>query len=129
MALIKTIIKINGLYYAGEGLDTYNSTSKGSGWLDYKSNEVNYLKFVNELEGAYITEGNRNLKSILDKIIQRVQDQEIQFDTIEIIKLTENRCKDCGKVVDPCGCSVDNEGNYLCFDCDEEIINILKEIL
>ncbi|MED3562302.1 hypothetical protein [Bacillus xiapuensis] len=87
MALIKAIIKINGLYYAGEGLETYNSSVKGIGWYDYKTNEISRLKFTEEENAAYITEGNRNLKSTLDKIFQRVQDQEIEFDKIEIIKL------------------------------------------
>lgn len=89
MPLIKTVIKINDLYYAGEGSDTYNSSVKGLGWYDYKTNQINRLKFTEEENAAYITEGNRNLKSTLDKIFQRVQDQEIEFDRIEIIKLYE----------------------------------------
>lgn len=87
MSLIKTVIKINGLYYAGEGSETYNSSVKGSGWYDYKESNLSRLKFTEEVNAAYIAEGNRNLKSTLDKIFQRVQDQEIQFDKIEIIKL------------------------------------------
>ena len=87
MALIKAIIKINGLYYAGEGSETYNSSVKSLGWYDYKTNELSCLKFTEEVNVAYTAEGNRNLKSTLDKIFQRVQDQEIEFDKIEIIKL------------------------------------------
>jgi hypothetical protein len=87
LSLIKAMIKINGLYYAGEGSDIYNSSVKGLGWYDYKEGNLNRLKFTEELDAAYITEGNRNLKSTLDKIFQRVQDHEIEFDRIEIIKL------------------------------------------
>lgn len=86
--MLKTIIKINGQYYVGESDRYYNSGFKGVGWHDYKNNELNVLEFSDQPELARLIEGNTNLKSVLDKVLQRVRDGFIELNTIEIIKVT-----------------------------------------
>lgn len=87
MSLIQTHIKVNGLFYAGEAHDTYKSTPSATGWQNYTDSEIPHLLFVEKAEQAHIIEGQRNLKSVLDRIMQRVRDGQIQFERIEILKV------------------------------------------
>jgi len=83
---LKSIIKVNNQYFAGESKDCYRSNAKGSGWHDFKSGELNVLVLSDNPDDAKVIEGNINLKSVLDKILLRVQDVWIHLNTIEIIK-------------------------------------------
>jgi molybdopterin-guanine dinucleotide biosynthesis protein len=86
--LIKTVIKVNGAYYAGEDDSEYASSSfTGVGWTDYKGNKLNGLKFVDDIQDATIVEGYRCLNSALEKILLRLRDGIVEFDRIEIIRL------------------------------------------
>lgn len=89
MSLINTIIKVNGKYYAGETDLTYKSYSKSNGWINYHDGEYEFLLFTKYEKEAKIIEGNINLKSILDKILNRVRDKMIDLESIEIIKVGE----------------------------------------
>jgi hypothetical protein len=85
--LIKTVIKVNGAYYAGEDDNEYTSSFTGVGWTDYKGNRLHGLKFVANKDSARVIEGYRCLKSDLDRILLRLKDGVIEFHSIEIIKL------------------------------------------
>jgi hypothetical protein len=85
--LIKTVIKVNGAYYAGEDDSEYASSFAGVGWTDYKGNKLNGLKFTANKHDATVIEGYRCLNSELDKIMRRLRDGVIEFHSIEIVKL------------------------------------------
>lgn len=76
---------VNGLYYAGESDECYKSDFSGVGWHDYKDNQLQMLNLVESIEDAKVIEGNINLKSCMDKVLQRVRDKAITLDKIEII--------------------------------------------
>lgn len=83
--MITTVIKVNGMYYVGESEEFYTSDFKGVGWQDYKGNELSVLIFSLDNKEAKIIEGSTNLKSVIDKVMQRVRDGYIEMQTIEII--------------------------------------------
>lgn len=84
--MLKTVVKINDHFFAGESDEYYGSSFNGAGWQDYKGRELNVLKLVESKGDAKIIEGNTNLKSVLDKILQRVRGGQIDLERIEIIK-------------------------------------------
>jgi hypothetical protein len=88
--LLKTYVKVNDKYYAGELSDTYKSSFSGVGFHDYKNCELSVLKFVDNENNAYVCEGLRNLNSIIERIMQRVKDNAIQLQRIEIINVGSN---------------------------------------
>lgn len=95
--MLKTVMKVNDLYYAGESDECYKSDFSGIGWYDYKDKQLAVLKFVDRFEDALIIEGNINLKSHLDRVLQRVRDKVISLKNIEIIEVNSYAKKEVMK--------------------------------
>jgi len=89
MTLMRCVMKVNGKYFAGECEDSgYKSrTSTLSGvFHDYGSGFVSGLKLVSDPSEARIIEGTINLKSDVDRVMQRVRDG-FKLQSIEIINI------------------------------------------
>ncbi len=89
MSLIRCVMKVNGKYFAGTceegGYRSRTSTLSGV-FHDYGNGYVSELKLVSNRDEARIIEGSINLKSDVDRVMQRVRDG-FKLDKLEIINI------------------------------------------
>ena len=84
--VLKTKIKVNGKYYAGESTETEKVNIGAGGRYSYSKGEVNKLLFTDDPEEAKELWGVIGIKSELARIFDRVEDDLIKLESIEIIK-------------------------------------------
>lgn len=84
--MLKTIIRIDGKYYAGEASETYHTDTGTDGWYTLNKCELNKLAFADSIGGAKLITSVRGLKSELERIMTRVYDDVMDFGVIEIVK-------------------------------------------
>lgn len=81
------IIKINGLYL--EGYDYENTKGQtGAGYGHYiEANDMEVMILTEEEEKARLVEGAINLKSQLDRIVDRMRYGNLDVEQLEIIRV------------------------------------------
>jgi hypothetical protein len=78
-------IKINGKYFSGVNYDEFYSRPTGDNEAWYmEPKEVNKLVFGKE---PYKIEGNRNLKSYIDRIFNAERENYIDIKKMEVINV------------------------------------------
>ena len=83
--MLKTKIKLNGKYYAGESDETEKVNIGAGGWYSHNKGEVNKLLFTDDPEEAKELWGVIGIKSELARIFDRVEDDLIKLGSIEIV--------------------------------------------
>ena len=87
--MIKARLKLNGAYYVGEHPDiTIKVESKGmTNWHNYQGKEVNELLFSQDPKEAKELYGMSGIKSELNKILDRVCDDLLILQKLEIERM------------------------------------------
>ena len=89
MSLPVYIVKINGAYYAGIDHDAPSEAKTSHmGWQP-RDIELTPLKLVDSENEAYKVEGNINLRSILDKVYDRVRYGGFTLESLEVRRMRE----------------------------------------
>ena len=74
-------IRVNGVPYCGEASDSEPAPPRPAGWTGKSSATRNRIVLSNELDPLRI-EGNRNLRSHLDRILDRLEGLDVKTITI-----------------------------------------------
>lgn len=86
--MIEARIIIDGRFYCGESIsETHEAKPSWStdSWHGANNKEVCALKFSDLPDDAKLIQGNRSLKSEIDKVVRRIQDGHIKCSEIRIL--------------------------------------------
>lgn len=77
------IIKIDGKIVKGFEGKPKGRTGDMRGWYTEASGGLGTIEYTNDIKDAYLVEGRFNLKSVFERILDRIREQELKFSKLE----------------------------------------------
>lgn len=89
--MIEAKIFVNGMGYCGESSEqTYQANVGGEGWYVHNHGSLDVLVFSDDT--AQVLQGNRALRSAIDKILRRVDHGQLTIHEIKIVIREQGGC-------------------------------------